>query len=192
MVRIIFQYIPYNTDAGFLKIKQDYINIDFWRGAFFIHVYSSVFVLFAGISQFSKKFRTIRPSLHRMLGYFYVFNVLLITGPASLIMGFYANGGIGSKIAFVLLSLLWMFFTCKAVIDAKQKRFKSHQRFMIRSFALTLSAITLRAWKFGITNTISIPPMDIYRMVAWLGWVVNLGVAEYYIRKYLNRKYALG
>jgi hypothetical protein len=53
---------------------------------------------------------------------------------------------------------------------------------MIRSFALTLSAVTLRLWKLGITNTIDIKPMDAYRIVAWLGWVPNLLIAEMYIR----------
>jgi hypothetical protein len=47
---------------------------------------------------------------------------------------------------------------------------------------LTLSAVTLRLWKLGITNTIDIKPMDAYRIVAWLGWVPNLLIAEMYIR----------
>ena len=55
--------------------------------------------------------------------------------------------------------------------------------FMIRSYALTLSAITLRAWKMGLANFTDITPMDRYRMVAWLGFVLNLLLAEYVIRK---------
>ena len=31
MARITLPYIPYNTDVGFLRIKQDYIDIDVWR-----------------------------------------------------------------------------------------------------------------------------------------------------------------
>ncbi len=185
MAQITMQYIPYNTDVGFLQIKQEYIHIDFWRGAFFIHVYSSFFVLAAGFTQFSKKLLKTRPTLHRLLGYSYVLNILCITGPASLIMGFYANGGFSSRIGFILLAILWLFFTYKAVIYARQKKFKQHRVYMIRSFALTLSAITLRAWKYAITNTWELPPMDVYRMVAWLGWGVNLIVAEVYI--YTNR-----
>ena len=186
MLKIILQYIPYNTDVGFLRIKQNYIPIDVWRWAFFIHVYSSILVLFAGFSQFNNKLRARRPSLHRKLGYLYVINILCITGPASLIMGFYANGGVSSKIAFILLSILWLYFTYKALIKAKQKQFTLHQQFMIRSYALTLSAITLRAWKFLISNTTELPPMDIYQIVAWAGWVINLIIAEYYIRQILK------
>ncbi len=182
MASITMAYIPYNTDVGFLRIKQQYIDIDHWRTAFFVHVYASMWVLFAGFSQFSKNLLRKNPGLHRAFGYIYVVDVLLITGPAGLIMGFYANGGLPSRIAFVSLALLWIFFTAMALIKAKQKNFKAHRQYMIRSYALTLSAITLRAWKYAITNSFELPPMDVYRSVAWLGWVPNLIFAEFLIR----------
>lgn len=197
MARITMNYIPYNTDVGFLRIKQQYIHIDHWRTAFFIHVYASIWVLFAGFTQFSKKIQRNNPRLHRTMGYIYVTDVLLITGPAGLLMGFYANGGITSRIAFVSLALLWIFFTATALIKARQKDFKAHRKFMIRSYALTLSALTLRAWKYAITNTMTVPPMDVYRIVAWLGWVVNIIVAEWLIwrsgrkKKMINKRYSL-
>ncbi len=173
MAKITVAYIPYNLDVGFLRIKQQYIDIDHWRTAFFIHVYASMWVLFAGFTQFSSWLLKNKPRLHRALGYIYVADVLLITGPAGLIMGFYANGGLWSRVAFVLLAVLWMFFTALALIKAKQKKFKAHRNYMIRSYALTLSALTLRAWKYAITNTMALPPMDVYRVVAWVGWVGN-------------------
>lgn len=189
MTSITIEYIPYNTDVGFLRIKQDYISITHWRIAFFIHVYASMWVLLAGFTQFSRRFLKTNPRLHRILGYIYVVNVLFITGPAGLVMGFYANGGDLSRIAFVLLAIFWMYFTAMALIKARQKDFKAHKNFMIRSYALTLSALTLRAWKYLITNAYHIdsslvfPPMDVYRIVAWVGWVGNLIVAEYLIKK---------
>lgn len=183
MIKITLQYIPYNLDVAFLRIKQDYINIDHWRWAFFIHVYTSVFVLFAGATQFSKQLLIKNKRLHRILGYCYSINILLITGPASLVMSFYANGGLSSKIAFVTLSVLWLYYTLMAIIKAKKLDFKSHENYMIRSYALTLSAITLRAWKFLIMNLFEFPPMDVYRTVAWLGWGLNLIIAEYFIFK---------
>ena len=52
MAKITVVYMPYHTDVGFLRIKQQYIDIDLWRTAFFIHVYASMWVLFAGFTQF--------------------------------------------------------------------------------------------------------------------------------------------
>jgi Predicted membrane protein (DUF2306) len=183
MAGITLAYIPYNTDVGFLRIKQHYIDIDHWRIAFFIHVYASMWVLLAGFTQFSSWIQRNQPRLHRTMGYIYVADVLLITGPAGLLMGFYANGGLSSRIAFITLAILWIVFTAMALVKARQKDFRSHRNFMIRSFALTLSALTLRAWKYGITNSFELPPMDVYRSVAWLGWVPNLIVAEWLIRR---------
>lgn len=188
MLRIIFLYIPIQTDVGFLQLKQSYINIYEWRIAFFVHVFSSLFALLAGFTQFSKWLLKNKPKLHRVFGYSYVINVLMITGPAGLLMSFYANGGVPSRIAFVLLSVLWISFTAIALYKAIKLQFKVHRIFMIRSYALTLSAITLRMWKVLIAYFTDIPPMDRYRIIAWLGWVLNLLVAELIIYYFISKR----
>lgn len=188
MLRIIYAYIPMQTDVAFLQLKQQYIQITGWRIAFFVHVFSSMLVLFAGFTQFSKKFLRQRPKLHRTLGYIYVTDILLVTGPTSLLMSFYANGGISSRIGFVLLAVLWMVFTATALYKAITKQFAAHRIFMIRSFALTLSAISLRMWKVVLAAFTDIPPMDRYRIIAWLGWTLNLLIAEWIIYKYFSKK----
>ena len=188
MLRIIFIYIPVQNDAGFLQLKQEYIHITEWRVAFFTHVFTSMLVLIAGFTQFSRQLQKKQPKLHRIFGYIYVIDVLLVTGPAGLLMSFYANGGISSQIAFVLLAVLWMVFTGIALSKAIKKNFIAHRAFMIRSFALTLSAITLRCWKVIFANFTDIPPMDRYRIIAWLGWVLNLLIAEWIIYKLVKKK----
>ncbi len=181
MLLITLQYIPVTTDAAFLQIKQSYINNSLWFACFYIHVYTSMFALVAGFTQFwpliIKQFKKI----HRLTGYVYIVTVVFISGPASLVMGWYANGGLSSRIAFVLLGCLWIFFTAKAWERAIKGDFTAHRKYMIRSYALTLSAISLRAWKVLIVFSFHPGPMDAYRIVAWLGWVGNLLLAEYII-----------
>ncbi|MDX1907810.1 MAG: DUF2306 domain-containing protein [Bacteroidia bacterium] len=184
LLRITLTYIPYQTDVGFLRIKQQYIHISHWRVAFFIHVYASMFVLLAGFTQFSDPIRRRWPRVHRLMGYVYLLDILMITGPASFVMSWYANGGISSRIAFGSLAILWMFSTAMAWRAALRRQWGLHRDWMIRSFALTLSALTLRAWKLGIVWVLAPPPMDVYRVVAWLGWIPNLLLAEYLIRQY--------
>lgn len=183
MFKIIVEYYPINTDVGFLRIKQDYIHITPWLTAFYIHVFSSLFVLMAGLTQFSSTIRSRFGRAHRWLGRAYVINILLITGPAGLFMSFYANGGISSRTAFTVLSCLWWYVTYTAWWSVLHKDFVGHQHFMLRSFALTLSAVTLRLWKMGLASYFDIPPMDLYRIVAWLGFVPNILIAELMIRK---------
>ena len=189
MLRIIFLYIPVQTDVAFLQLKQPYIHITAWRIAFFVHVFTSMLALLAGFTQFSETIRRQYPAIHRVFGYVYVIDVLMVTGPAGLLMSFYANGGISSRIAFVLLSVLWILATAIALYKAKKKSFNAHRIFMIRSYALTLSAITLRIWKVLLAQFTALPPMDRYRIIAWLGWTLNLLVAECIIYYYIKKRW---
>jgi len=192
MLQITLQYIPIRTDAAFLQIKQEYIDIIPWRIAFFVHVFSSMFVLIAGFTQFSQYLLSSYKKWHRIIGKIYVIDVLFVTGPASFIMALLANGGIPSRIAFTTLAILWVATTAKAWQSAMSRQFTAHREWMMRSYALTLSAITLRAWKWLLIALFHLRPLDTYKMVAWLGFVPNLLLAEYLIRKARKRKYKAG
>jgi hypothetical protein len=188
MMNISIQYFPVQKDVAFLKIKQWVFrnyesNISVvWFVAFYIHVITASFCLLAGFTQFFRRF--LNTGLHRKLGIFYVLVVLVFAAPSGLIMSFFANGGPLSIAAFLMLSVLWIFSTGMALIAAKKKNFSKHGAWMLISYALTLSALTLRAWKWGIVNLtdIELKPMDLYRIVAWLGWVPNFILALILIR----------
>jgi len=184
----MLQYIPYNTDVAFLRVKQDVIEIPFYKLAFFTHVYTTMLVLIAGFTQFSSIIRRKIPEIHRVSGWMYAVIVVMLAGPSGFYMGIYANGGIISQTAFCSLAVLWIFFTVMAVIKASKRDFISHRAFMVFSFALTLSAITLRAWKFGIVYFFHPHPMDVYHIVSWLGWVPNLLFAFLIIYKFNIKK----
>jgi uncharacterized membrane protein len=183
MVLITLQYVPIDFDVAFLRIKQEEISKVHYQYSFFIHVYSSIIVLIIGIPQFSSYIRKKYALIHKNFGKIYIIIILIFTSPSGLIMAFYANGGPVSQIAFSLLSVLWFIFTYKAYQYAVQKKWHQHRNFMLRSFALTLSAISLRLFKWIIASSIALPPMDTYRIVAWAGWVVNLIIIEVYISR---------
>ena len=183
MLVITLDYLPVRSDAGFLQIKQQYLGIHHWYAAFWVHVFTSMLALVAGFTQFFPGVLRRLPRVHRWMGRAYVINVCCITGPASLIMGFYANGGITSRIAFVTLALAWLLTTAFGWRTALQKQWESHRAWMIRSYALTLSAITLRLWKYTLVWLFDPRPMDVYRLVAWLGFVPNLIIAEWLISR---------
>ena len=188
MLQITLQYSSFNTDVAFLRIKQEYTSLLYYRIAFFIHVFSAILVLLAGFTQFFSIVRKKFPALHVLSGRVYVFVVLLLAAPSGLVIGIYANGGILSRVAFCMLAILWWWFTFKGFNAARNKNVFAHRSFMIRSFALALSAITLRAWKYLIVFLFHPKPMDAYRIVAWLGWTLNLLIAEIIIYKFLKNK----
>lgn len=192
MVRITLPYHSLETDVAFLMIKQWVIDNPVWRLAFFVHVFTAIFLLLAGFTQFYNPFNPRFSKVHRVMGKMYVVILVFLAGPSGLVMSIYANGGWSSKIAFTLLSSVWMYVTVRAYQEARNKDFSAHGAFMVRSYALTLSALTLRAWKFGIVILLHPHPMDAYRTVAWLGWIPNLLLAEYLIRNGIVKRIMRG
>jgi hypothetical protein len=188
MLLLTFQYIPFNSQVAFLRIKQTEVNsIKPYLPVFYVHVYSSIFVLLAGFTQFSSTILKEYKPIHRFFGYIYVIIVLCLAAPSGVFMGIFANGVWHTKASFMILGSLWFWFTLKAFIAVKNKKFKLHQNFMLRSFALATSAITLRMWKVMIVYTFHTAPMDTYKIIAWLGWIPNLIIAEYLINKKHNK-----
>lgn len=182
MLNITLKYIPIQSDVAFLQIKQTEVSsLKGYLLFFYIHVYSAIFCLIGGFTQFNKFILNKYPKLHRNIGKIYVFVVLFLAAPSGFFIGIYANGGFYSKIAFILLSILWFGFTLIAFLKIKKHKIIEHQKFMFRSFALAFSAITLRFWKVILVYLFQVHPMDLYQIIAWLGWVPNLFLIEYYI-----------
>ncbi|MFT4598029.1 MAG: hypothetical protein ACJAR8_001526 [Bacteroidia bacterium] len=183
LLLISLQYIPFSSDVAFLRIKMDQVQLPYYIVSFKAHVFTSFFLLIAGFTQFNKWIRTRYRQLHRWMGWSYITILLLFSAPSGLVLGWHANGGWISQLAFVILGVLWIYFTIQALRFAIKKDWTKHCNFMIRSYALTLSAISLRLFKYIIVFIWHPLPMDTYRIVAWLGWVVNLIIAEIIIHK---------
>jgi hypothetical protein len=178
MLLITLQYVPVRYDVAFLLVKEAAIAHTHYKVAFFSHVYTSILVLILGATQLSSTIRRRFPAMHRRVGKGYVVLILLVASPSGLLMALYANGGAATQLSFALQAVLWFTFTLMALIHVKRGNWISHRNFMWRSYALTLSAISLRLFKWIIVSTLAWPPMDTYRLVAWLGWMVNLAVVE--------------
>lgn len=195
MIKICLSYFPWSNTAHFLILKQDVIDNHFWRFAFQIHVVISSLVLLAGFTQFFEFIRIRYPKLHRSGGWLYILTTLIFALPSGMVLAFSANGGWITQLCFVLLGLLWGMSTMLALYYAYQQKWIIHRDWMIRSFALALSALSLRTWKI-ILYAIQpyadwLTPLYIYQLEAWLGWVINLIIAEWIILRLHRRKSAL-
>jgi hypothetical protein len=78
--------------------------------------------------------------------------------------------------------------TAKAWKSAMARQFTAHKEWMMRSYALTLSAVTLRAWKWLLIALFHLRPLEAYMIVAWMGFVPNLIFTEWLIRKARHEK----
>lgn len=186
MVQLTLPYLTFRYDVDFLLTKQAVLHVTAWRVSFYTHIVSSVIVLLTGLLQFVKPLLRLYPRLHRLLGTVYVGAILLLSAPSGFVMALYASGGIWAKVSFVLISVLWWFYTWKAYRLALQRDFRRHRHYMYRSYALTLSAITLRSYVWVLPAFAYLHHLhgrDMYVLVAWLSWVPNLLLAELLIRK---------
>jgi hypothetical protein len=105
--------------------------------------------------------------------------VLFITGPAAFVMSLMANGGYVSQVSFTILSVLWILFTYISYSKIRRGNIRSHLIWNLRSFALTLSAVTLRTYVY-LFNAYG-PEMgqvETYIIVSYLSWIPNLLIVE--------------
>ena len=184
LILLSLPYIHFERNVEFLGTKQLVYHIDWWRISFYIHVFSSPVVILTGLFQFNRWVIQRARRLHRILGYFYIITVVMVSGPSALLMSLHANGGRIAQASFVILSVLWIGFTFLAYRSARKGKFPNHAHWITRSYALTLSAVTLRfyAYLFDVFN-LDLGPKETYILLAYLSWVPNLVLSEILIRK---------
>jgi len=182
MLRITLDYVPISSNVSFLMIKQTEVTSrPEYLPIFYAHVYSSIFALMAGFIAvfFDKNLKY----LHQFSGRVYVFTTLLFSSLSGIYIGVFANGGWIAKVSFVILGILWFYTTYRSFTEIRKRNIQQHKFWMWRSYALALSAITLRMWKVILVYLFHPNPMDVYQIIAWLGWVPNFLLVDYLIKK---------
>ena len=145
--------------------------------AIYAHVFGAILALALGPFQFSRTLRTRRPALHRWCGRLYLGVGILVGGLAGLFMSTHAFGGPVARWGFAGLALAWLYTGVRAYLAIRSGNVAAHQRWMVRNFALTFAAVTLRLY-LPASALLGIPFESAYPVVAWLCWVPNLLVAE--------------
>ena len=156
-----------------------------YKAGFYGHVIFGMIPLVLGPFQFMSGLRNSRLGLHRTMGKVYLLCVF-ISGIAGLVICWFATGGWIPAIGFFFLSAFWLITGYKAYSTIRNKNIIGHETWMIRNYALTFAAVTLRLGLllsvFGIMEF-----LDIYRIVAWASWIINLMVAEWIISRKMVR-----
>ena len=145
--------------------------------ALLVHFAGGGLALALGPFQFRASHRARRPALHRWMGRLYV-AAILGSGVAGLALAFYSQGGVTAHAGFASLAALWLATTVAAFVAIRQGDTAAHQRWMIRSFALTFAAVTLRVY-IPVSLSMGAAFETAYPVIAWACWVPNLIVAEW-------------
>ncbi|HXB40784.1 MAG TPA: DUF2306 domain-containing protein [Bacteroidia bacterium] len=190
---LIYNTLPYftfNRDISFLEERSVLYDKPVWRISFYVHIFAGALCIGAALLQFSSFILKKRKRIHIISGKIYVFVVLLIGAPSGFYMTFFAKGGFLERACFMLMAVFWFYSTYKGfVAAAREKNFLSHKYWMIRSYAMALTAVTFRVyhilfylWGFG--------HFDNYAISLWISVFGNAAIAELIIfsqsKKYLT------
>lgn len=183
-------YALYHAATGFVHLPLENPMLSPW--GLQVHVTASAFAMILGAFQFLKVLRQKAPAVHRWMGRAYIL-ACVVGGLAGGTIALSSTAGPVAGWGFFLLAVLWVPFTLLALAAAMRRDFVSHERWMIRSFALTFAAVTLRLYlPLGIIFITKGDFLPAYIAIAWLAWVPNLIVAEIWIamRRPRRRKVA--
>jgi hypothetical protein len=187
----IYPYFLPEHPLMFWSTKTDAVNANaVFHWSFYIHIVSSFVVMLAGMLSFIPvKFIQKR---HGLCGKIYVLGILVLAAPSGLGLALFANGGLVAKVGFTLQCIVWFLITLKAFLLAKSKKFQEHVSWTLRSYAVTLAAMSLRLSSYLMYYFLHTKPIETYLTVVWTSWVLNLILIEIAIQlgldKYLFRK----
>lgn len=150
-----------------------------------LHLGGGGVALALGAFQLNAALRSRRIQLHRIMGRVYVVSVIL-SAVSGLRMAVASQGGMVAHVGFGLLAAVWLFTTLRGFLRIRAGDDIDHRAWMIRSYSLTLAAVTLRIY-VPLALAVGAPFSIAYPAIAWLCWLPNLIVAE---RAFVHRSRA--
>jgi uncharacterized membrane protein len=170
-LRYLLPHVPFPAEID---------NFSQRRMALSLHALGGAVALLAGPLQFAPRFRESNWNRHRLLGWIYC-SAVLLGWCASIWIAPHAQTGWIAASGFLALGAAWMAATGLAVRFILRGDAMTHRRWMIRSYALTAAAITLRLY-LPLSFVLHVPFSIGYPAVAWLCWIPNALAAEVYLR----------
>ena len=146
-----------------------------------IHVVAAMIALLVGPLQFVRRLRTGWPAFHRATGLIYV-AAIAIGSPAGFVLALGTSAGPVAGTGFAMVAVLSIAFTWLGWRAALRRQFAEHRAWMLRSWAMTAGAITLRLL-LPASAMLGLGFYTAYPVIAWLSWLINLALVEYLIRR---------
>lgn len=160
-----------------------------------LHVIFASVAMLTCVLQVWPWFRARYRHIHRVAGRVYVFAGVFPAGVTALVIGVITPFGPAAMSSGLVMAPLWLLFTYQGLRTARRRLFVDHRKWMVRSFALTMSIITNRLWGvvYGValdsqfdTTFLGSAQLFTYSLAGsttWLGWVIPLLVAEWWLQR---------
>ncbi|MGW6441618.1 DUF2306 domain-containing protein [Lentzea sp. NPDC055074] len=149
-----------------------------------IHAVPAGIALVTGPWQFVPKLRARYPRLHRVTGRVYLVSVV-VASLAAVYSSAVTKSGFALQVAFFVLIAAWLYTAAKAYRAIRRGEVRLHRIWMIRNYALTFAAVTLRLYQLPLLVLMDsvtwLEYREVYTVSAWLSLLGNVLVAEYFI-----------
>lgn len=171
------KYASFDPDTYFSQQRATYLAHQLPLG---IHIFGALVALALGPWQFSARLRERSPRWHRRIGVTYLLGCL-VGGIGALLLAPLAYGGVVARLGFACLGVAWLATGGTGLRMILHGRVEEHRRWMVRSFALTFAAVTLRLM-LAVAMVARLDFRTSYTAIAWLCWVPNLLLAWWFTR----------
>jgi Predicted membrane protein (DUF2306) len=153
-----------------------------------LHVIAGCLALVLVFFQLSTQLRRRFPLFHRVSGRLYIFGGALPTALLALVLVPYSHQPFG-ELGLYWMAALWLVTTLLGYWHVRNHRYVEHRRWMIYSFALALGTTWGRVILYAMTHipgfTISFTAL--MEISSWMGWVVNLVIAHWWVQHTAKR-----
>ncbi|MEH6939590.1 DUF2306 domain-containing protein [Bacillus sp. JJ664] len=187
MIPFIGPYLTINPTNSRIQIESSSIQYP----ALILHIFFATIALLTGFLQFNARLRKEKPQLHRLVGKAYISSVLL-SGLLAFVIILYIDH-FAKATSFISLTIIWLFATIKGYVTARQRNFSEHRKWMIRSFGVTLVAVSGRLTvpilllTYYLLNGFSLPGgraqmvEEVLNVNIWVGFIINVIIIEWVI-----------
>ena len=189
---LIYNTLPYfslSKEFDFIQERILLFQNKVYNASFYIHIFAGMFCIGAALIQFSRYILKKKKAIHVWSGRIYVFVVLVLGAPTGLFMSFFAKGSFWERGLFMFMAVFWFYTTLKGLTTILKKNVLAHKIWMIRSYAMAMTAVTFRVYHI-IFYLLDWDHLANYELSLWISVIGNMLVAEWVIyrksRSYLK------
>jgi hypothetical protein len=180
---LIYNTVPYfsfSKNFSFIEERSLLFESGVYHSSFYIHIFAGAFCILTALVQFSRIILKKAKAIHRWSGRVYVFVVLFLGAPTGLYMSFFAKRSIWERSLFMFMAIFWFISTFNGLIAILKKNILAHKLWMIRSYAMAMTAVTFRVYHI-MFYLLGWDHLKNYELSLWISVLGNMLIAEWII-----------